>query len=223
MQDMMNRINLKELEAVIFDLDGSLVDSMWMWKQIDIEYLGSFGITPPEDLQAAIEGMSFTETAGYFQKRFGITDSIEKIGDTWNRMAWKKYMYEVPLKPGVMDFLLHCKSSGIKLGIASSNSRALILNVLEAHHIRDFFECIKSGMDVVKSKPAPDIYLQVAEQLQVNPSNCLVFEDITQGIMAGKNAGMTVCAVEDDYSAYQWEEKVKLADFHISSYDELTA
>ena len=220
---MQNGINIKELEAVIFDLDGSLVDSMWMWKKIDMEYLERFGISLPENLQQEIEGMSFVETAGYFKEHFQIPDSIEEIGETWNRMAWDKYMYEVPLKPGVMDFLLTCRGHQIKLGIASSNSSALIMNVLEAHHIRDFFDCIKSGTDVIKGKPAPDIYLHVAKELNVNPQNCLVFEDITQGILAGKSAGMKVCAVEDAYSSEQWEEKIRLADLYISSYDELTA
>ncbi len=220
---MQNGINIKELEAVIFDLDGSLVDSMWMWKKIDMEYLERFGISLPENLQQEIEGMSFVETAGYFKEHFQIPDSIEEIGETWNRMAWDKYMYEVPLKPGVMDFLHTCRSHRIKLGIASSNSSALIMNVLEAHHIRDFFDCIKSGTDVIKGKPAPDIYLHVAKELNVNPQKCLVFEDITQGILAGKSAGMKVCAVEDAYSSEQWEEKIRLADLYISSYDELTA
>ena len=220
---MQNGINIKELEAVIFDLDGSLVDSMWMWKKIDMEYLERFGISLPENLQQEIEGMSFVETAGYFKEHFQIPDSIEEIGETWNRMAWDKYMYEVPLKPGVMDFLHTCRSHQIKLGIASSNSSALIMNVLEAHHIRGFFDCIKSGTDVIKGKPAPDIYLHVAKELNVNPQNCLVFEDITQGILAGKSAGMKVCAVEDAYSSEQWEEKIRLADLYISSYDELTA
>ncbi len=220
---MQNGINIKELEAVIFDLDGSLVDSMWMWKKIDMEYLERCGISLPENLQQEIEGMSCVETAGYFKEHFQIPDSIEEIGETWNRMAWDKYMYEVPLKPGVMDFLHTCRSHRIKLGIASSNSSALIMNVLKAHHITDFFDCIKSGTDVIKGKPAPDIYLHVAKELNVNPQNCLVFEDITQGILAGKSAGMKVCAVEDAYSSEQWEEKIRLADLYISSYDELTA
>ena len=90
---MQNGINIKELEAVIFDLDGSLVDSMWMWKKIDMEYLERFGISLPENLQQEIEGMSFVETAGYFKEHFQIPDSIEEIGETWNRMAWDKYMY----------------------------------------------------------------------------------------------------------------------------------
>ena len=70
---------LRDIDAVIFDLDGSLVDSMWLWRAIDIEYLGRFGITLPEDLQSKIEGMSFSETAVYFKENFPITDSLDEI------------------------------------------------------------------------------------------------------------------------------------------------
>ena len=211
-------INLDDFEAVIFDLDGSLVDSMWMWKAIDIEYLGGFGIEAPKDLQKEIGGRSFVETAIYFKERFGLEDSIEKIGDDWNRMAFDKYTHEVPLKDGEDKFLAICEEKGIKLGIASSNSTELIEQVLASHGIRDKFKSIKSGTEVLKGKPAPDIYLTVAKELGAEPSKCLVFEDLVDGIIAGKNAGMTVIAVSDDYSRHSDEEKKELSDMYIEDY-----
>ena len=212
---------LKDTDAVIFDLDGSLVDSMWLWRAIDIEYLGRFGIALPEDLQSRIEGMSFSETAVFFKENFAITDSLEQIKETWNRMAWDKYAHEVPLKPGIPDFLAHCKKYGIRLGIATSNSRELVTNVINAHNLQDYFSCIMTGCDVSKGKPAPDIYLAVAEALDVACERCLVFEDIIPGILAGKAAGMRVCAVEDAYSAHDRERKKELADFFIENYHEV--
>ena len=211
-------INLDDYEAVIFDLDGSLVDSMWMWKAIDIEYLKNFGIEPPEDLQKQIGGRSFFETAVFFKDKFGLEDSIEKIGDDWNRMAWDKYTNEVPLKEGVSEFLSACEDKGIKLGIASSNSTELIEQVLFSHNIRKRFSSIKSGTEIQKGKPAPDVYLAVADELKVSPGKCLVFEDLVDGIKAGKNAGMTVVAVSDDYSRHSDDVKRKLADYYIEDY-----
>ena len=102
------------IEAVIFDLDGSLVDSMWIWKDIDIEYLGRFGLEPPVGLQSEIEGMSFSETAGYFKERFRLPDSVEKIKEDWNRMAWDKYMSQVPLKEGVREYLSLCSGRNFR-------------------------------------------------------------------------------------------------------------
>ena len=88
---------LVNIKAVIFDLDGSLVDSMWIWRDIDIENLGRFGIELPKELQTEIEGKSFSETADYFKERFDIPDSLEQMKEDWNRMAWDKYMNEVML------------------------------------------------------------------------------------------------------------------------------
>lgn len=209
---------LKNTDAVIFDLDGSLVDSMWMWKAIDIEYLGKFGIPLPEDLQSKIEGMSFSETAVYFKEHFHIPDSLEKIKNDWNRMAWDKYEKEVPLKPGIPEFLEGCSKHGIKLGIATSNSRQLVENIVSVHKLRDYFSCIMTGCDVAHGKPSPDIYLAVADALKVDSKRCLVFEDIIPGIQAGKNAGMKVCAVEDAYSLQEKESKQALADYYINDF-----
>ena len=209
---------LKHIKAVIFDLDGSLVDSMWIWRDIDIEYLGRFGIALPEDLQRNIEGMSFSETAVYFKEHFSIPDSIEQMKEDWNRMAWNKYLHEVPLKEGIDEFLEGCRSRGILLGIATSNSRTLVENIADVHGLHNYFQSIMTGCDVSHGKPAPDIYLAVAGQLHVKPEECLVFEDIVPGIQAGKNAGMTVCAVEDAYSADSREQKKKLADYYIEDF-----
>ena len=165
--------------------------------------------------------MSFRETAIYIKKRFQIADDIEQMMDDWNEMAWDKYMNEVPLKDGVYDFLMECKRRGILLGIASSNSRELVENVLSALQIRALFTCIMTGSEAKRGKPAPDIYLEVAERMQVEPEKCLVFEDIVAGITAGKSAGMTVYAVDDLYSAHQEEKKRELADGYIKSYHEL--
>lgn len=210
---------LENIDAVIFDLDGSLVDSMWIWRQIDIEYLGRFNIELPKNLQAEIEGMSFSETAEFFKERFQIPDSLQKIKDDWNAMAWDKYSHEVPLKKGAGAFLKYCKEHGILLGIATSNSRQLVENVTAVHGVQEYFSCIMTGCDVAKGKPSPDIYLAVAEKLGVDPARCLVFEDIIPGIQAGKSAGMKVCAVEDEYSLSMTEKKAALADYYIRDYE----
>lgn len=214
----MNHEMLDNIEAVIFDLDGTLVDSMWIWHEIDVEYLGRFGITVPENLQYQIEGMSFKETADHFKKTFAIQDSTDVIMSDWNKMAWDKYENEIPLKEGVLEFLKGCRRNNIKLGIATSNSRELVESVLRARNIRDYFSCILTGSEVKRGKPAPDIYLAVAKELKVSPDSCLVFEDIIPGIMAGKNAGMRVCAVEDEYSAPYRTKKAETADYYIDNY-----
>lgn len=208
-------------EAVIFDVDGSLVDSMWMWKKIDRDYLAKFNVPLPSDLQLNIEGMSFYQTACYFKEHFPISHSIEEMMATWNEMALDKYKYEVPLKPGTLQLMQYCKENGIKMGIATSNSRELLEIIAKVHGFYDYISCIKTGSDITNGKPAPDIYLAVAEELQVNPSKCLVFEDIPAGIKAGKAAGMEVCAVKDAYSMDSDREKHHLADYYLDDYRQL--
>lgn len=212
---------LANTKAVIFDLDGTLVDSMWMWKAIDQEYLGRFQISLPDNLQSEIEGMSFSETAHYFKERFQIPDSIEKIKKDWNEMAWEKYKNQVPLKKGVREFLELLKEKQILMAIATSNSRELVEMIIEVHGISSYFSAIITGCDVEKGKPAPDVYLKAAKMIQVSPEDCLVFEDIVAGIRAGKCAGMRVCAIEDCYSIPQKEKKQELADYYISTYEEI--
>lgn len=212
---------LENITAVIFDLDGTVVDSMWMWKQIDIEYLARFGIELPADLQRCVSGMSFSETAVYFKERFHIPDSTDEIKAVWNEMAMEKYRHEVGLKPGALAFLQRMRKMGIRTGIATSNSRELAMTVLDALNITQYFDEIHISCEAKRGKPAPDIYLLVAEYLKTAPEHCLVFEDVTQGIMAGKAAGMRVCAIEDDFSSMYREEKRRLADYYIESFDEV--
>ncbi len=212
---------LKDKEAVLFDLDGTLVDSMWVWPQIDVDYLGSYGLSVPEDLQNAVEGMGFTEVAEYFKKRFQIPDPIEQIKETWQNMAMDKYCREIPLKPGVMEFLPYLKEKGIKMAVASSNALELIEACLKAHGVRDYFHEVITACEVKKGKPAPDVYLEAAKRLGTEPVHCLVFEDIVPGIQAGKAAGMQVCAVHDQYSIPQEQEKRDCADYYISSYEQV--
>lgn len=204
---------LEGIKAVIFDLDGTLVDSMWMWKAIDIEYLQRYNIECPDDLQDKIEGMSFTEVAMYFKERFSLPVTIDEIKKAWNEMAYDKYCHEVPLKDGILELLAELKKRGIKTGIATSNSRELVDAVIASLNIEFYFDEIHTSCEVAKGKPAPDIYLLVAKCLGVDPKDCLVFEDLPLGIMAGKSAGMKVCAVNDEYSKDLAEEKKRLADY----------
>lgn len=209
---------LEHITSVIFDLDGTLVDSMGVWGEIDIAYLGELGYEVPGDLQGNIEGMSFTETAAYFKERFLIPHTVEEIKQQWQDMAMDQYRHHISLKPGAAEFLPWLKERGITMGVASSNHLPLIEAVLGNHGIRSCFDCIITACDVKKGKPAPDVYLEAARQLGSAPENCLVFEDIVPGILAGKNAGMSVCAVRDDYSLHQEKEKRALADYYIYSY-----
>lgn len=212
---------LKGIEAVLFDLDGTLIDSMWLWKTVDIEYLKKFDLEFPDDFQDEIEGMSFTETAQYFKDRFNLPVDIESIKKEWNEMAGEYYKYKVPLKDHVKRFLDFLILNNYKTGIGTSNSKELVNMIIEKFDLKEHFGSIRTSCEVNKGKPHPDIYLKVAEDLGVKPENCLVFEDVPAGIMAAKNAGMKVCAIYDDFSKGLIEEIKTLADYYIDGYHDI--
>lgn len=212
---------LNHKKAVIFDLDGTMTDSMWVWDEIDQEFFEREQMEMPPTLQKEIEGMSFTETATYFTKTFSLKYTVDELKQIWNDMAMEKYKHVVPLKPGILQFLEYLKENYYKIGIATSNSRLLLDAFLEARGLDSYIDAITTSCDVCKGKPAPDVYLETAKKLQVAPAECLVFEDIPMGIMAGKAAGMQVCAVEDKYSADMRSEKKELADYYITDYAQI--
>lgn len=214
----MTYIDFKNFDAVIFDLDGTLADSMNIWREIDIEFLGKFNIEMPENLQSEIEGLSFYQTAVYFKETFKLEWSLEEIMDCWNQMAYEQYSCVIKFKPGVTDFLKLLKEHNIKTGIATSNSRSLTEAFLEANNANDYFDVIVTAKEVTLGKPAPDIYLHAAASLSVDSDRCLVFEDLPAGILAGNRAGMTTCAVEDGYSRLLREEKQKLSNMYLEDY-----
>lgn len=209
---------LTNVKAVFFDLDGTLVDSMHIWKDIDIEFLGRFGYDLPSDLQKNIEGMAFKDTAIYFKTHFDIPLTLEEIMDTWNKMAFHKYTKEIGFKPGALEFVKHLKSMNLPTAICTSNSRELVNAVAESLGFAPYFDEIITSCEVGCGKPAPDIYLEAARRVGLAPSDCFVFEDVLAGIKAGKNAGMKVCAVEDDFSKQTRAEKKALADYYIENY-----
>lgn len=213
---------LKGKKAVIFDMDGSLIDSMWIWLEVDRQYMGKYKLSAPENFYPDIEGKSFIETAQYFLDAFPVLNfTVEDVCREWTEMAIEMYKTRVPLKEGAEEFLRRMDEQGILMGIATSNSRELAETVLNALHIRQYFTEIVTSDEVQRGKPEPDVYLKAAEELKVLPQECLVFEDVPNGIRAGKNAGMSVCAVHDSFSIPYEAVKRELADYYIHDYKEI--
>lgn len=212
---------LLDKDAVIFDMDGTLIDSMGLWTEIDKAYFGRFGMDFPEDYQNAIAGMSFLETAMYTKERFNISDPVEKIMQDWNDMAMDMYANHIPLKNGVREFLPALKKRGILTGIATSNSMELVEATMDHLGVRHLFDEIHTSDEVSHGKPAPDIYLLVAERLGVDPKRCICFEDIPEGLMAGRAAGMMTVAVDDKYSEKLTDKKKELSSYFIHDYKDI--
>lgn len=212
---------LKEIKGAIFDLDGTLIDSMWIWEKIDVDYLGQLGLEMPEGLKDEINHLSFQETGMYFKNRFNIEDSLDTILDTWHRMALDHYSNDVCLKPNVIPFLDMLKSNNIKIGLATSNSYPLLEAVLKNTGIYDYFDAITTTDESGKNKSNPDVYLLAAKRLGIDPSKCIVFEDIIEAVRGAKLAKMKVIAVNDSSATYQKEQLIADSDKYIYDYSEL--
>lgn len=210
-----------DIKAVIFDVDGTLVDSMWIWKDVDIEFLGKRGIPLPARLQTDIEGMSYSETAIYFKARFNLTESLEEIKEEWRLMAEGYYKRHIKLKSGAKEFLKLLNDKGVTIGIATSNSRELVDYMLTNHGIRQYFSDIRTSCEVDKGKPHPDVYLKVAEDMGIEPCHCLVFEDTVSGVMAAKSAGMKVFAMADEVSLESKDKLIEMTEGYIHSFGEV--
>ena len=213
---------LENFDALIFDLDGTLIDSMWVWVAIDKEYLKKYNLKEPDGFYENMEGKSYVEVARYYQEIFPeLSLTLDEIMDEWTKMAHEKYMTQVPLKEGAKSFLKEVRRQGIRTGIATSNSKEMVMDTLKALEIDDLFDSVRSACEVAAGKPSPDVYLLVSEDLEIHPEKCLVFEDVPMGILAGKYAGMKVCAIEDEFSKAQEDKKRELADYYIKDYNDI--
>ena len=209
-------------QAVIFDLDGTLIDSMHIWRKVDQEFLGKRGLTVPPDLFDHLpQGNSYIQTAQYFKDRFQLNDTVEDIMSEWTRLVVWHYENSIPLKPSVKHVIEWLAEKNIPLAIGTSNSLELALAALKQHKLQDYFQTIVSGCREIRGKPYPDIYLKAAEELKVSSENCIVIEDTLSGILAAKNAGMHTIAIYDADADDQRNEINAEADFPATDYMEV--
>jgi HAD superfamily hydrolase (TIGR01509 family) len=214
-------IMIKNIKAAIFDMDGTIVDSMWVWDEIDSEYLAKHNVELPPTLKHDISHLCFNEVALHFKNAFNLPYTIDEIQTHWNEMAYDKYCNKVKLKPGIKSFLSVLKERGIKIALATSNNTLLLEACLKANGLYDFFDVITLTSEVARGKDYPDVYLLTAEKLNVDPCDCIVFEDILPAVKGAKKAGMTVVGVYDEYSKIHHEDMKLFADNFITQYDEI--
>lgn len=213
------KIDKNQIRGIIFDFDGTLLDSLGMWKSLDTDYLITRQIPAPEDLRKAIEGLSFNETARYFKEQFSLDESVEEIVDAWHRHIEDVYPF-LPFKKGAKDFLLRRKKEGYPLALATSNSRQLVEKSLAHQGFLGFFPIIVTADDVGRGKPSPDVFLEAAQRLGLKPEECLVFEDTYMGVLGAKRAGMKTVAIFDFHNQGRWEDIEELADYTAQHYED---
>ena len=200
------------MKAYIFDLDGTLLDSMGVWADVDIAFLKKRGIDVPEDYADKITSMGFKEVAEYTIERFNLPDSVDNLLEEWVNLAKDAYSKSVLMKPNSKEYIKKLRDIGVKLAVATSNMPGLYEIALRKHGIYDWFDIICNSGDIGCGKSQPDIFLYIADKLNILPKDCIVFEDILVAIKSAKSIGMTVYGVFDKTSESDWEEIKNTAD-----------
>jgi HAD superfamily hydrolase (TIGR01509 family) len=185
-------------EAVIFDLDGVLVDSEQLWNRAKEDLVRESGGEWREDAPHAMMGMSSPEWARYLHDELTVPLSIERINDDVVRRIEQFYRAELPLLPGAVQ-AVRALGARWPLGLASSSNREIIDLVLDLADLKDEFGVTLSSEEVARGKPAPDVYLAAAERLGAQPQLCVAIEDSSNGLRAADAAGMTVIAVPNPH------------------------
>ncbi len=209
------------LRAAIFDLDGTLVDSMGVWERIDRAFLGRRGLPEDADYLAALKNMNYRRAAEYTIGRFGLTETPQDLMAEWDRMAVWEYGHTIPLKPGAKELLEELKQRGIPVALATVSGPALYNAVLKRHGIDRFFDAVTAADTGIRGKESPDVYLRAASLLRTEPERCVVFEDLLMGIQVASGAGFATCAVEDPSSETEREALRLAADYYVKDLREV--
>ena len=208
------------IEAVVFDLDGVLLDTEELWDEARRQLAEERGARWPDDAQQAMMGMSSREWSRYMHEAIGLAEPPEEISAEVVRRLEALYRERLPLVPGALEAIRRVEGRW-PLGIASSSNRPLIDLFLEFTGNHEVFRATVSSEEVERGKPEPDVYLEAARRLGVAPEGCAAIEDSENGIRSASAAGMRVVAIPN--RAFPPSEEARsLADTVLDSLDELT-
>ena len=209
--------------AALFDLDGTLLDSNRVWRDVDVRFFADRGISYDQgEFARAIQGMSFREAAVYTIDRYGLHETVEEVTQVWTRMAADEYAHHVPLKPGARDYLRLLKRAGVKIGVATANRRELFMATLERGGVAELFDAICTSADAGDTGKADGaLFRHAAQKLGVDPADCAVFEDVLDGVVGAKRAGMMAYAVRDAAAEHSRGQMEALADGAIDDFTQM--
>lgn len=210
--------------AALFDLDGTLLDSMNVWKRVDEIFFASRGMSVPEDYGRKVAGMSYRETAEFTVAEYLPGETVQRLLDEWSRLSQREYAERVPLKPGAADYLRMLKAAGVRLAVTTALPPSMYEPCLARLNVLSLFDALCSTEHTGgRGKAGGEVYLLAARQLNVAPEDCAVFEDVLAGIAGAKRAGMRAYCVRDPHSAKDFAAMAALADGCVDTLDQMRA
>ena len=211
-------LSSRSVSGAIFDVDGTILDSMEMWRTTGSRFLRKCGVTPPPDIDRLMFQITLEEGASLFGEKFGIEGTPEEIKARVLQMVRDDYRYRLSCKPGVVDVIRELYSAGIPLCVATATDRELILPAFERLGLLPFFREIFTCGELGVSKRSPDIYLQAAERLGTPPEKTLVFEDVLHAVRSAASVGFPVVAIYDKNAEPEKETIRTIASLYLDSF-----
>lgn len=210
----------RQFKGAIFDLDGTIVDSMGMWRSLDRRFVESQGKEYDAELSRAIVGMTLAQAAEYFNKTLELGKSTEQILAEWEDFLHDQYENHIPIKRSCDKLIEKWHQEGVKMCVATLTDKDMAEKILAKFGLLDKMIMVHTVEEAGKSKMHPDIYLNCAEKMGLKPSECVVLEDTCHAIETAKNAGFIVYAIDEDTAVKK--EKIKsLCDRYIMDFKEL--
>ena len=215
-------MNLNTFDAAIFDMDGTIMDSLGIWERIDYDFLEvKRGIAVPGNYVDDIAAMSFSEIANYTIARFNLPDTPQELMQEWTDMAAHEYAHNVTLKPFAKEYIERLKKCGKKIILCTSSPEYFFKPALKNNGIYELFDDFANTCEAGVGKDNPKVYLLAAQKAGVSPERCMVFEDVITGIKTARSIGMQTCGVYDDRNSLRQDEIKCLCNHYIESFSEL--
>lgn len=212
---------IEKIDGAIFDLDGTLLDSMHIWSEIGLLFLKNKGIEPPPGIEDDFVKMSMVQAAEYYIKNIDPKATVMDIVNEVNALVQDFYFNEVIKKDGVTEFLEFLKNKGVKMCVATATDKHLVKKALERNGLLDYFTEIFTCSSVGAGKDTPVIYNVALEHLGTNKETTYVFEDALYAIETAKNAGYKIIGINDVSEKSSPQEVKKLCDYYVNDYTEI--
>ncbi len=212
---------LTDFECIIFDLDGTLIDSIDAWRNVDEIFMKRRNLPIPKDFYDKVSSMNFPQAADYVIAECGVTDTPEVIMAEWLELIKQEYSEKIEEVSGACEFLHLLKSNKVKLILATASRKELYEPCLKRLGVYDLFDAFVTTDEVKRKKGFPDVYLLAAQKVGVEPESCCVFEDIYLGIVGAKAANMKAVAVLEEHSKDDFDKILALCDVAIKDYNEI--
>ncbi len=218
---MIKTENMNDIKGAIFDLDGTVFDSMHIWSEIGLRFLAEKGVKPEPGIEDEFVKMSMTQAAEYYIKNIDPTETVLGVVEAVNKLVEGFYYNEVLLKDGIKEFLEFLKQRNVKMCVATATDKHLVERALERNGIREYFTEIFTCTSVGAGKDSPIIYDKALEYLGTGKENTYIFEDALYAIETANKAGYKILGIRDVSEKADPETVKSFCTFYIENYSEI--